>query len=75
MQVESDRQRELLDVERLLGICLSRAACSRCWPSRDRLFPAALFADLFPRCGSALDPGRGDRPVIVLQALYGHSGP
>jgi hypothetical protein len=38
---------------------------------RDRLFPAELFADLFPWGGEGPSiPGE----VIVLQALYGHSG-
>ena len=41
---------------------------------RDRLFPAELFADLFPsRRGRPSIPGEVVASVIVLQALYGHS--
>ena len=41
---------------------------------RDRLFPAELFADLFPsRLGRPSIPGEVVASVIVLQALYGHS--
>ena len=41
---------------------------------RDRLFPAALFADLFPSVqGRPSIPGEVIASVIVLQALYGHS--
>lgn len=41
---------------------------------RDRLFPAELFADLFPsRRGRPSIPGGVVASVIVLQALYGHS--
>lgn len=41
---------------------------------RDRLFPAELFADLFPSGrGRPSIPGEVIASVIVLQALYGHS--
>ena len=41
---------------------------------RDRLFPAELFADLFPSGrGRPSIPGEVVASVIVLQALYGHS--
>ena len=41
---------------------------------RDRLFPAELFADLFPSGrGRPSVPGEVVASVIVLQALYGHS--
>jgi IS5 family transposase len=41
---------------------------------RDRLFPAELFADLFPSGrGRPSIPGEVIASVIVLQGLYGHS--
>jgi IS5 family transposase len=41
---------------------------------RDRLFPAELFADLFPSGrGRPSIPGEVIASVVVLQALYGHS--
>ena len=75
MQGESDRQRELLDVESVAGHLLEPGSVFALLAEhRDRLFPAALFADLFPSVrGRPSIPGEVIASVIVLQALYGHS--
>jgi hypothetical protein len=75
MQGESDRQRELLDVESVAGHLLERGSVFALLAEhRDRLFPAELFADLFPSGrGRPSIPGEVVASVIVLQALYGHS--
>jgi hypothetical protein len=75
MQGESDRQRELLDVESVAGHLLEPGSVFALLAEhRGRLFPAALFADLFPSGrGRPSIPGEVVASVIVLQALYGHS--
>jgi hypothetical protein len=75
MQGESDRQRELLDVESVAGHLLEPGSVYALLAEhRDRLFPAELFADLFPSGrGRPSIPGEVVASVIVLQALYGHS--
>ena len=75
MQGESDRQRELLDVESVAGHLLEPGSVFALLAEhRDRLFPAELFADLFPSGrGRPSIPGEVISSVIVLQALYGHS--
>ena len=75
MQGESDRQRELLDVESVAGHLLDPGSVfSLLAEHRDRLFPTELFADLFPSGrGRPSIPGEVIASVIVLQALYGHS--
>lgn len=75
MQGESDRQRELLDVESVAGHLLeSGSVFALLAVHRDRLFPVELFADLFPSGrGRPSIPGEVVASVIVLQALYGHS--
>ena len=75
MQGESDRQRELLDVESVAGHLLEPGSVFALLAEhRDRLFPGDLFADLFPSGrGRPSIPGEVIASVIVLQALYGHS--
>ncbi len=75
MQGESDRQRELLDVESVAGHLLEPGSVFALLAEhRDRLFPSELFADLFPSGrGRPSIPGEVMASVIVLQALYGHS--
>lgn len=75
MQGESDRQRELLDVESVAGHLLEPGSVFALLAEhRDRLFPSELFADLFPSGrGRPSIPGEVVASVIVLQALYGHS--
>jgi IS5 family transposase len=75
MHGESDRQRELLDVESVAGHLLEPGSVFALLAQhRDRLFPSELFADLFPsRRGRPSIPGEVVASVIVLQALYGHS--
>jgi IS5 family transposase len=75
MQGESDRQRELLDVESVAGHLLEPGSVFALLAEhRDRLFPPELFADLFPSGrGRPSIPGEVIASVIVLQALYGHS--
>jgi IS5 family transposase len=75
MQGESDRQRELLDVESVAGHLLEPGSVFALLAQhRDRLFPPELFADLFPsRRGRPSIPGEVVASVIVLQSLYGHS--
>ena len=75
MQGESDRQRELLDVESVAGHLLEPGSVFALLAERrDRLFPTELFADLFPTGrGRPSIPGEVIASVILLQALYGHS--
>ena len=75
MQGESDRQRELLDVESVAGHLVEPGSVFALLAEhRDRLFPSELFADLFPTGrGRPSIPGEVVASVIVLQALYGHS--
>ena len=75
MQGESDRQRALLDVESVAGHLLEPGSVFALLAEhRDRLFPAGLFADLFPSGrGRPSIPGEVIASVIVLQSLYGHS--
>jgi len=75
MQGESDRQRDLLDVESVAGHLLGpESVFAFLAQHRDRLFPNELFADLFPSGrGRPSIPGEVIASVIVLQALYGHS--
>jgi len=75
MQGESDRQRELFDVESVAGHLLEPGSVFALLAGhRDRLFPSELFADLFPSGrGRPSIPGEVIASVIVLQALYGHS--
>ncbi len=75
MQGEADRQRELLDVESVAGHLLEPGSVFALLAAhRDQLFPAELFADLFPsRRGRPSIPGEVVASVIVLQSLYGHS--
>jgi hypothetical protein len=75
MQGESDRQRELLDVESVAGHLLEPGSVFALLAEhRDRLFPSELFADLFPSGrGRPSIPGEVVASVIVLQGLYGHS--
>ncbi|HET7423441.1 MAG TPA: IS1182 family transposase [Gemmatimonadales bacterium] len=75
MQGESDRQRELLDVESVAGHLLEPGSVFALLAEhRDRLFPNELFADLFPTGrGRPSIPGEVIASVIVLQSLYGHS--
>jgi hypothetical protein len=75
VQGESDRQRELLDVESVAGHLLEPGSVFALLAEhRDRLFPATLFADLFPSGrGRPSIPGEVIASVIVLQALFGHS--
>lgn len=75
MQGESDRQRELLDVDSVAGHLLEPGSVFALLAvHRDRLFPSELFADLFPSGrGRPSIPGEVIASVIVLQALYGHS--
>ncbi|MGF0131686.1 transposase, partial [Dietzia cinnamea] len=75
MQGESDRQRELLDVESVAGHLLEPGSVFALLAEhRDRLFPDELFADLFPSGrGRPSIPGEVIASVIVLQALFGHS--
>jgi hypothetical protein len=75
MQGSSDSQRDVFDVESVAGHLLPAGSVFRFLAEhRTRLFPAEMFADLFPS-------GRG-RPsippdvvatVIVLQTLHGYS--
>ena len=75
VQGESDRQRQLLDVESVAGHLLEPGSVFALLAEhRDRLFPAELFADLFPSGrGRPSIPGEVIASVIVLQSLYGYS--
>ena len=75
MQGESDRQRELLDVEAVAGHLLPAGSVFAFLAEhRHRLFPTELFADLFPSGrGRPSIPGEVVASVIVLQTLHGLS--
>jgi hypothetical protein len=75
MQGESDRQRELLDVESIAGHLLpAGSVVGFLAEHRDRLFPAEMFADLFPSGrGRPSIPPEVVASVIVLQTLHGFS--
>ena len=75
MQGESSPQRDVLDVESLAGHLLPAGSVFRFLAEhRHRLFPDALFADLFPSGrGRPSIPGEVIASVIVLQALNGLS--
>jgi len=63
MQGESGRQRELLDVESIAGHLLPAGSVFAFLAEhRHRLFPAEVFADLFPFWSwTAVGPGGCDR--------------
>jgi hypothetical protein len=75
MQGEGDRQRELLDVEAIAGhLLVPGSVFAFLAEHRYRLFPAAMFADLFPSGrGRPSVPGEVIASVIVLQTLHGYS--
>ncbi len=75
MQGEADRQRELLDVEAVAGHLLPEGSVfSFLAGHRSRLFPAEMFADLFPSGrGRRSVPAEVIASVIVLQTLHGLS--
>jgi len=75
MQGESDRQRELLDVEAVAGHLLPAGSVFAFLAEhRHQLFPAAMFADLFPSGrGRPSVPPEVIASVIVLQTLCGYS--
>lgn len=75
MQGESDRQRELLDVESVAGhLLVPGSVFSFLAEHRHRLFPPAMFADLFPSGrGRPSIPPEVVASVIVLQTLHGLS--
>jgi IS5 family transposase len=75
MQGESDRQRELLDVEAVAGHLLPAGSVFAFLAEhRHRLFPAEMFADLFPSGrGRPSIPPEVIASVIVLQTLHGLS--
>lgn len=59
MQGRSDDQRELLDVESVAGHLLSSGSVFAFLAEhRRQLFPAEMFADLFPRAEAARRFGR-----------------
>jgi Transposase DDE domain/Transposase domain (DUF772) len=75
MQGEADRQRELLDVESVAGHLLPEGSVFAFLAEhRHRLFPAEMFADLFPSGrGRPSIPPEVVASVIVLQTLHGYS--
>ena len=75
MQGEADRQRELLDVEAVAGHLLPAGSVFAFLAEhRSRLFPASMFADLFPSGrGRPSIPPEVVASVIVLQTLHGYS--
>lgn len=75
MQGEADRQRELLDVEAVAGHLLPAGSVFAFLAEhRSRLFPAAMFVDLFPSGrGRPSIPPEVIASVIVLQTLHGLS--
>ena len=77
MQGESDRQRELLDVESVAGHLLEPGSVFALLAEhRDRLFPAELFADLFPSGrGRPSIPGEVIASVIRLASPVRPFGP
>jgi hypothetical protein len=75
MQGESDRQRELLDVESIAGhLLVPGSVFAFLAAHRHRLFPAEMFVDLFPSGrGRPSIPPEVVASVIVLQTLHGYS--
>src|SRR5215211_2987903 len=75
MQGEVVRQRELLDVEAVAGHLLPEGSVfSFLAEHRSGLFPAEMFADLFPSGrGRPSVPAEVIASVIVLQTLHGLS--
>lgn len=75
MQGEADRQRELLDVESIAGHLLPAGSVFAFLAEhRHRLFPAEMFADLFPSGrGRPSIPPEVIASVIVMQTLHGYS--
>jgi hypothetical protein len=75
VQGEVDRQRELLDVEAVAGHLLAAGSVFAFLAEhRSRLFPAEMFADLFPSGrGRPSVPPEVIASVIVLQTLHGLS--
>lgn len=75
MQGEADRQRDLLDVESIAGHLLPKGSVFAFLAEhRQRLFPADMFADLFPSGrGRPSLPPEVAASVIVLQSLHGLS--
>lgn len=75
MQGESDRQRELLDVESIAGhLLVPGSVFAFLAEHRHRLFPAEMFLDLFPSGrGRPSLPPEVVASVIVLQTLHGLS--
>ena len=75
VQGEADRQRELLDVEAIAGHLLPAGSVFAFLAEhRHRLFPASMFADLFPSGrGRPSVPPEVIASVIVLQTLHGYS--
>ncbi len=75
MQGRSDDQRELLDAESVAGHLLKPGSVFAFLAEhRQRLFPDAMFADLFPsNRGRPSVPADVMAAVIVLQTLHGMS--
>ncbi|NDJ91960.1 IS1182 family transposase [Mycolicibacter kumamotonensis] len=75
MQGEADRQRDLLDVESVVGHLLPTGTVFAFLAEhRARLFPAEMFSDLFPSGrGRPSIPPEVVASVIVLQTLHGLS--
>jgi hypothetical protein len=75
VQGEADRQRELLDVESVVGHLVPQGSVFAFLAQhRHRLFPAEMFADLFPSGrGRPSIPPEVIASVIVLQTLHGMS--
>lgn len=75
VQGEADQQRELLDVESVAGhLLVPGSVFAFLAEHRLRLFPAEMFADLFPSGrGRPSIPPEVVASVLVLQALHGLS--
>lgn len=75
MRGEADRQRDLLDVESVVGHLLPAGTVFAFLAEhRARLFPGEMFADLFPSGrGRPSIPPEVVASVIVLQTLHGLS--
>jgi hypothetical protein len=75
VQGEADRQRGLLDVEAIAGhLLVAGSVFAFLADHRSRLFPAEMFADLFPSGrGRPSIPPEVIASVIVLRTLHGLS--
>jgi IS5 family transposase len=74
VQGRSEAQRDLLDVESVAGHLLAPGSVFAFLAEhRTRLFPDAMFADLFARGGRPSVPADVMAAVIVLQSLHGLS--